>query len=187
MFSQYASMPRRDHANDIRYVNKEAAEWYNLTYATSDSAVIKVDTSETFSNTSTSTTGRMSVRITSKTTYDKGLFIFDVAHAPYGCGTWPALWLTDPDNWPEHGEIDVMEAVNQGDTGNQMTLHTSSNCKMNVKRKGTGTVAYQNCANGTNDNAGCGVKGKTATYGEEFNANGGGVSLARIFSKWLPY
>jgi len=35
------------------------------------------------------------VRISSKTTYNKGLFIFDVKHSPYGCGTWPALWLVE--------------------------------------------------------------------------------------------
>jgi len=73
------------------------------------------------------------------------------------------------------GEIDVMEAVNKANTGNQMTLHTKDECKMNVKRKETGTVLEKNCWNGTDDNAGCGVQGKKATFGEEFNANGGGV------------
>ena len=37
----------------------------------------------------------------------------------------PALWTTDPNNWPEHGEIDIVEGVDKGTSGNQMTLHTS--------------------------------------------------------------
>ncbi|GLI79603.1 hypothetical protein PoHVEF18_007941 [Penicillium ochrochloron] len=142
----------------------------NLTYASDSTAVIKVDT-----DTQNQTSGRKSVRITSTNTYDSGLFIFDVVHTPYGCATWPALWLTDPSNWPEHGEIDIMESNNKGTHGNDMTLHTTSGCKMNAKRKETGTAQYSNCLNTANDNTGCSVKGKTATYGEAFNDNGGGV------------
>jgi opacity protein-like surface antigen len=155
----------------VQYVNSQTASQMNLTYASESSAVIRVDTS-----TQNQTNGRSSVRITSTNTYDSGLFIFDVAHTPYGCATWPALWLTDPSNWPAHGEIDVMESNNNGTNGNEMTLHTTSGCKMNVRRKETGTAKYTNCLNTANDNAGCGVEGKTATYGETFNDNGGGVS-----------
>jgi hypothetical protein len=35
------------------------------------------------------------VRLESKTQYGPGLFLFDVKHAPYGCATWPALWLAE--------------------------------------------------------------------------------------------
>lgn len=35
--------------------------------------------------------------------------------------TWPALWLSDVYNWPLHGEIDVMEQVNQATSGNIMS------------------------------------------------------------------
>lgn len=68
-----------------------------------------------------------------------------------------------------------MEGVNQADTGNQMTLHTSKGCKMDAKRKQTGSTMEKNCYNGANDNSGCGVQGKKSTTGEAFNANGGGV------------
>lgn len=38
--------------------------------------------------------GRGSVRIESKKTYNKGLFLVDIKHMPGGiCGTWPAFWL----------------------------------------------------------------------------------------------
>lgn len=37
---------------------------------------------------------RESVRMISKQVYnDNGLFVFDVAHMPTGCGVWPALWV----------------------------------------------------------------------------------------------
>merc|ERR1712113_1250684 len=91
------------------------------------------------------------------------------------CSTWPALWLSDPSNWPENGEIDVMESVNQGNTGNQMTLHTSKHCKMDVKRKETGDVLDKNCYAYAGDQQGCGVQGPKQSFGEAFNNIGGGV------------
>ena len=151
----------------------------NLTYATSDSAVLKVDTSVGPSDTPNASTGRFSVRVESKNTYNDGLFIFDVKHTPYGCGTWPALWLTDPSNWPDNGEIDIMESINQGTAGNQMTLHTTSGCSMDVLRKESFKVLQSDCNHETNDNAGCGVEGGSDTFGASFNgqstSSAGGV------------
>ena len=87
-------------AGFVHYVPAETAtsSQYNLTYASSSSAVMRVDTTDTDAS-----TGRYSVRITSKKQYDSGLFIFDVLNSPYGCSTWPALWLSDPNNWPANG------------------------------------------------------------------------------------
>lgn len=155
----------------VHYVDNATASSMNLTYASSERAILRVDTSE-----QSATTGRKSVRITSKQTYESGLFIFDIVHTPYGCGTWPAVWLSDPANWPYNGEIDVVEAVNSVPHGQvQMTLHTTKNCNMDRKRKMSGTNINSGCYNGTNENAGCGVYGKQNTYGAGFNAAGGGV------------
>lgn len=82
------------------------------------------------------------------------------------------------------GEIDVVEAVEQGNTGAQSTLHTKENCKMNVERKQYGSVTGTNCWNGTDDNAGCGVQGGNETYGKAFNDNGGGVSTFFALHSW---
>ncbi|MCJ1392920.1 hypothetical protein MMC18_005792 [Xylographa bjoerkii] len=154
----------------VHYVDADGSAEMNLTYATSTSAVLRVDTSET-----NAVTGRKSVRIESKNQYNDGLFIFDILHTPYGCGTWPALWLTDPANWPNHGEIDVVEAVNQATTGNQVSLHTTADCEMSVKREMTGVVLSTDCLNSTDSNSGCGVQAPEDTYGQGLNDMGGGI------------
>ncbi|KAB8225549.1 concanavalin A-like lectin/glucanase domain-containing protein [Aspergillus novoparasiticus] len=154
----------------VQYVDQTAANALNLTYATDSSVVLRVDTSN-----KNAVKGRQSVRLESKTGYDNGLFVFDILHTPYGCGTWPALWLTDTYNWPDNGEIDVLETTNNAPEGNAVTLHTTRGCNMNVRRKQTGDTVYTTCDNSTNGNAGCGVQGSPDSYGEPFNNNGGGV------------
>ncbi|KAF2086575.1 glycoside hydrolase family 16 protein [Saccharata proteae CBS 121410] len=159
----------------VDYVDNRTATLMNLTYASSTSAILRVDHTE--SGQQIRTSGRKSVRITSNTRYDLGLFVFDIQHSPYGCATWPAVWLSDPNNWPSNGEIDILEGVNQvSNNRSQTTLHTSSDCKMShVKRKESGSVLATNCWNETDANAGCGVQGGKNSFGAGFNAHGGGV------------
>lgn len=83
-------------------------------------------------------------------------------------------------SWPNSGEIDIMESVNNATTGNQMTLHSTDGCSMSAKRKETGTVLTNDCYNGTNSNAGCGVIGSNATFGPSFNAAGGGIMAMEL-------
>lgn len=92
----------------VHYVTEEAATQpaHNLTYASESSAILRVDTTSGEYDTST---GRWSVRVSSKKQYDSGLFIFDVLHSPVGCGTWPALWICDDNNWPENGQLNENE------------------------------------------------------------------------------
>lgn len=171
-FDQFNYFTEQDPTNGfVVYVNKDAATSLNLTHATDASAILRVDTV-----TPNALGGRNSVRVESKKAYDMGLFIFDIIHTPHGCGTWPALWMTDGANWPANGEIDILEATNEASHGNEISLHTTTGCTMEVKRKETGNRIYSTCDNSTNGNAGCVVVGEPETYGAALNQNGGGVS-----------
>jgi hypothetical protein len=81
------------------------------------------------SSASTEKGPRESVRLEGKTTFNRGLFILDLRHMPAGCGIWPAFWLTNEENWPDYGEIDIVEGVNN-QTKVKTAMHTSSMCSM---------------------------------------------------------
>ena len=118
------------------------------------------------------------------------MVIFDAAHMPAGCGTWPAWWQNGP-NWPNGGEIDILEGVNAF-SQNQVSLHTASGCTMpsniNDNQKAqltTGNFDSYNCASYETANQGCGARDMTSepSYGAPFNAAGGGVYVceSKIF------
>ncbi|KAL8958245.1 MAG: hypothetical protein Q9193_004663 [Seirophora villosa] len=125
--------------------------------------------------------GRASVRISSKKSFNHGLFIFDIEHNPGSiCGTWPAFWLlSDSGKWPMGGEVDIFEGVNE-QSDNKMTLHTTPGCQIQ-NTDFSGQVETPNCdvnAPGQGANMGCGIlypKGKAHSYGKKMNAVGGGV------------
>jgi hypothetical protein len=85
-------------------------------------------------------------------------------------------WLVGP-KWPNGGEIDIIEGVNQQST-DSMTLHTADGCSINNSGF-TGSLSTSNCyidAPGQGTNAGCGIQStSTASYGDGFNNVGGGV------------
>jgi len=130
--------------------------------------------------------GRDSVRLSSKVNWDSGLFILDSTHMPAGCGTWPAWWLVGP-NWPNEGEIDIVEGVNNN-AADATTLHTSTGCEMSEEDAQDFTGKWGLGADGKPatdcfihapheyNNQGCGiVPNGTGTYGTSFNAAQGGV------------
>eukprot|EP00484_Ammonia_sp_Unknown_P027494 CAMPEP_0197032096 /NCGR_PEP_ID=MMETSP1384-20130603/10853_1 /TAXON_ID=29189 /ORGANISM="Ammonia sp." /LENGTH=554 /DNA_ID=CAMNT_0042461701 /DNA_START=27 /DNA_END=1691 /DNA_ORIENTATION=- len=152
--------------------------------STTDSIFLKTDTASTPSS---SSRGRKAIRLESITRYDTGLFIFDAVHIPYGCGVWPAFWTFGP-SWPDNGEIDVIEEVNDASyTGH--TLHTSNNCDFTSNDPSSqmeGTWSYGQSAKATNcwvndpeqyTNQGCSVRGRTGTFGSSWNSGGGGVAI----------
>lgn len=81
------------------------------------------------SSSSTDEGPRESVRLEGKTAFNRGLFILDLRHMPAGCGIWPAFWLTNEENWPNFGEIDIVEGVNN-QTKAKTAMHTSAMCSM---------------------------------------------------------
>ncbi|KAG0702169.1 concanavalin A-like lectin/glucanase domain-containing protein [Suillus ampliporus] len=153
------------------------AIWVNESYATSQGlayvdsqghAIIKVD------NITNVPLGqnRSTVRITTQDIYDLGsLWIIDLNHLPYGCSVWPAFWSFGP-NWPENGEIDIIEGINVM-SDNQMAIHTTPGCTHNGSE-------YQLGASGSTTNcsqpAGCTVTETSPnSYESGFAEAGGGV------------
>ena len=127
---------------------------------------------------------RGAIRLESKKFYKHGLFAADIAHMPGGtCASWPAFWMVGK-KWPEDGEIDILEGVNL-QTGNAMTLHSSAGCAMKnatgqqTDKPYTGTMVHSDCdvkSPTQPENVGCSIQdARPESYGEPFNAAGGGV------------
>ncbi|KAH9060757.1 glycoside hydrolase family 16 protein [Lactarius vividus] len=162
----------------VQYVDQATAQSSNLTSINSDGNVImRVDTTPQV------TGNRPSVRIQSQFSFTGGLVIMDSVHMPTGCGTWPAFWTNGP-TWPQTGEIDIVEGVNDY-TNNQATIHTNSGCELpssNITALGISgsIVGGTNCAALETGNQGCGVRAsQTNSFGAAFNSIGGGVYAMR--------
>jgi len=153
----------------VDYVDNNTAFSRGYVWAGSNLVYMGVD------HTNNAPNGRQSVRITSNKSWTKGLFVLILSHMPGGqCGSWPAFWTVGA-NWPNNGEIDIIEGVNKN-TVDQMTLHTSSNCQMIGYRNMTGQSVGNDCESPGNNNAGCGVQStRPNSYGEAFNSAGGGA------------
>ncbi|RDB18969.1 putative glycosidase C21B10.07 [Hypsizygus marmoreus] len=155
----------------VNYVDQATAQSQNLTFASADSFVLRTDFKTRLNP---GGPGRNSVRIRSKKVYTTHVAVFNIRHMPQGCGTWPAVWETNEPSWPNGGEIDILEGVN--DQGpNAATLHTNAGCTMPASRAQTGTSGQLDCNAAVNGNTGCNVFSNDArSYGPTFNTNGGG-------------
>ncbi|QIW95191.1 hypothetical protein AMS68_000709 [Peltaster fructicola] len=165
----------------VKYVDQGTAQNSGFLSQSTSKVIMGVDYKNVQPN------GRPSVRITSNKSNKSGLFILDLQHAPGGiCGTWPAFWLVGP-NWPNNGEIDIIEGVNDGST-NLMSMHTAQGCQIQNSAM-SGTIQTSDCwINDPNQssNAGCGIStSNTATYGTQFNTNGGGVYATSFTSNFV--
>ncbi|GJJ13958.1 hypothetical protein Clacol_008215 [Clathrus columnatus] len=161
------------HGN-VDYVDQKTALSAGLVSINHDgNAIMGVNTTQTISG------NRPSIRITTNYQFTGGLLILDALHAPTGCATWPAFW-TNGDDWPNNGEIDIMEGVNNL-TVNQASIHTAPGCQISdseFANGATGTLVGGNiCASAESNNGGCGQQATSLlnTYGTGFNQNGGGV------------
>ncbi|KAI9847965.1 MAG: hypothetical protein M1837_001482 [Sclerophora amabilis] len=155
----------------VQYVDLKTAAISGLVGASNDTVYLGVD------RTNPAPLGRASVRLESKKTFNKGLFIADIKHMPGGiCGTWPAFWMVGS-NWPDDGEIDILEGVND-QAQNAMTLHTSAGC-VSTSPDHSGMLETDDCdvnAPHQHKNAGCKITHpSTSSYGADFNAHHGGV------------
>ncbi|PPQ86641.1 hypothetical protein CVT25_006825 [Psilocybe cyanescens] len=167
-------------SGDVDYVTRENATAKRLAYINSaGNAIMKVDnyTDTIYME------KRESVRIESKLWYGPGtLWIADIVHMPYGCSVWPALWTTGK-NWPDDGEIDIIEGINLMQD-NQVALHTTPGC-MHIDPPPPNQRGVSRQLNCTID-AGCTV-GETVpnSFGAGFNNAGGGVYATQFDSSGI--
>ncbi|KAI9834800.1 MAG: hypothetical protein M1819_002886 [Sarea resinae] len=169
-FSQFTFFTDSDPTHGfVTYVDQSTAQSDGLISTTSDTVTMGVD------HTNVQTSGRPSVRITSNTVYNHALVVLDAAHMPGGiCGTWPAFWMVGP-NWPNDGEIDIVEGVND-QTENDMTLHTGAGCSITNDGDFTGSIIFSDCDSSGSSNDGCQIQdSRTSSYGSAFNSANGGV------------
>jgi len=163
----------------VNYISESQAKSEGLISAAPGKVIIATDSKNVASG-----RGRDSIRLTSNQAWNGGLFIMDLRNMPTGCGTWPAWWLVGP-NWPNSGEIDIIEGVNVN-TQDSTTLHTSNGCTMSNSTnsftgtwgKGTNNNDATNCyvsAPNQQNNQGCGIVGAQGSYGAPFNSGQGGV------------
>jgi hypothetical protein len=154
----------------VEYISAQQANQTELAGYSNDAVYLGVD-----HTTMNPTGGRNSVRVASNKAYNSGLFIADISHMPGGiCGVWPAFWTFGP-NWPNSGEIDIIEGVNQ-QTTDSITLHTSAGCDFqSTGSLSTSTLSTTNCNAGSGDD-GCSFStAATNGFGTGFNGQGGGV------------
>lgn len=151
----------------VIYVDQYTAWKSGYANVTGNSVYLGVDHTNVYSN------GRESVRLQSNDQFTEALVVLHLSHMPGSiCGTWPAFW-TVGGNWPNEGEIDIIEGVNVN-TQNQMTMHTSAGCSNDYSLPFTGEDSGM--SSDCEGNTGCGiVESQANSYGTGFNNNGGGV------------
>ena len=148
-------------------------------------------------------TGRASVRLESKKSWNHGLLIADIRHMPSSeCGTWPAFWLLSSSvQWPNGGEVDILEGVNDYES-NSVTLHTTKGCVVdNSTAAGggfgavggdsnapfTGLMSTDDCdvaAPGQEKNVGCSIHAPDTVPGMQ--SSGGSGNSADTGAEPLP-
>ncbi|KAF9060328.1 concanavalin A-like lectin/glucanase domain-containing protein [Rhodocollybia butyracea] len=158
---------------NVTYVNQSSGVSQNLTYIDPNTghAIIRVDNTTYIP--SAPVVNRNSVKITTQDAYPIGsLITIDVSHIPYGCSVWPSLWMLGTNMpWPNCGEIDIIEAINNLGL-NQYALHTTPGCNLATNSAQTGVTLETNCSTAQ----GCLVQEtKPNSFGSGFAQAGGGV------------
>ncbi|KAI6121440.1 glycoside hydrolase family 16 protein [Pisolithus sp. B1] len=149
----------------VNYVTESTAQADGLVSVSGNQVTLRADSTTVLSS---SDPGRNSFRLQSNAQYTTHVAIFDIAHMPQGCGTWPAVCTL------AQGEVDILEGVNN-QSPNLSSLHTSANCTMPASRSMTGTSTGTNCDVYETNNSGCGVQTNDInSFGPNFNGIGGG-------------
>ncbi|KAG6006169.1 hypothetical protein E4U21_007279 [Claviceps maximensis] len=170
----------------VSYQNRSNAEAKGLYSVNETTGVVRLGVDNT--NVYSLESGRPSIRLESKESFTQGLFIADFLHMPPSqCGLWPAFWAYG-NNWPMDGEIDIIEGAND-EYRNLMSAHTTAGCTISktLASKASGTPRSTTCAV-DKKNEGCGYDvpvNDTTSYGDAFNAEGGGVYAMEWASEYI--
>ncbi|RDB20074.1 putative glycosidase C21B10.07 [Hypsizygus marmoreus] len=162
---------------NVTYLDQTLATEHRLAYVNAaGNAIVKVDNSTTIA--AAPLVNRESIRLTTKDSYGVGtLWIIDAVHIPYGCSVWPAFWtLGVGKEWPNAGEIDIIEAINLMDN-NQMALHSTKGCFQSPNPVQSGATLATDCSL----DRGCIVaERKPNSFGAGFAQAGGGVFAVQM-------
>ncbi|OCH91522.1 glycoside hydrolase family 16 protein [Obba rivulosa] len=158
----------------VNFLDQPSAAQAGLAYVQSDNTtVLAVDDTTQLSVGQ----NRNSVRITSKKSWNNGLFIADFFAMPHGCSVWPAFWMVSSTaEWPNGGEIDIIEGVNN-QPSNQITLHSGTGCLLNSTAATlNSSITNIHCESSPGDDSGCSYGlSDPRSFGHEFNMQAGGV------------
>ncbi|KAM3419486.1 hypothetical protein BST61_g5411 [Cercospora zeina] len=158
----------------VEYVDRGAAEVLQMLHVTDGVAFFGADAVQTYDPSANK--GRKSLRLSTKQTFNHGLFVIDLSHMPSSvCGIWPAIWMlgTGPLPWPAYGELDIVEYTNDASHG-LFAMHTAPNCTMAASGQ-SGTLLTNDCGE-DHGYKGCNISPNMPnTLGTDFNNNGGGM------------
>jgi hypothetical protein len=171
-FSEFSFFTEPDPTHGhVQYVDSATAQSMGLAAERDGAVYMGADATE-----HSPAGGRKSVRLTSNKAWTHGLVIGDFAHMPSSiCSSWPAFWTVDHNNWPQAGEIDILEGVNTQDA-TAITLHTGPGCTITNEGTDQGTVLKEANCNAGDAFTGCGQQtSNPENYGDGFNAVGGGI------------
>ncbi|KAG5967750.1 hypothetical protein E4U58_002121 [Claviceps cyperi] len=170
----------------VSYQSRPNAEARGLYSVDESTGVVRLGVDHT--NVLPLTGGRPSIRLESKEVYTHGLFVADFFHMPSSqCGLWPAFWSYGS-SWPNDGEIDLIEGAND-QRRNILSAHTSAGCTLSksLESKALTPPRTDDCDIGTL-NVGCAYDAPandTSSYGDGFNAAGGGVYAMEWDSEYI--
>ncbi|GIZ39870.1 hypothetical protein CKM354_000323600 [Cercospora kikuchii] len=128
----------------VEYIDRGAAQALQMLHAADGVAYFGADAVQMYDPYDNK--GRKSLRLSTKQTFNHGLFIIDLSHMPSSvCGIWPAIWMlgNGPLPWPAYGELDIIEYTNDASHG-LFAMHTAPNCTIAGSGQ-TGTLLTNDC------------------------------------------
>ncbi|ODA79416.1 hypothetical protein RJ55_05009 [Drechmeria coniospora] len=148
-FDKFNFMTHKDYNNGyVKYLSQEDAEKQGIAAYEDGEVYLGVDHKRIVK---AGDVGRSSFRIESKTTFKHGLLIARFTHLPdNSCGSWPAFWTLGDLEWPNGGEVNMLEGWNM-DKSNKPVIHVGPESKygrcMIEGSNSTASIRSFNCDN----------------------------------------